>query len=214
MLAITLTARNKTDDTAHEARIQLSESDRELLRHYLRNTDRLEAAQLVQKGLPRIKHISMGREGLKILVGPVDYSGVCELLHLARPIFLSSEPASFQKTMAFFGRQASGTFLATHLKHLRHVYENGDYKPYFQVTVGELPLFHDASLSLWLNGVEYHQDPEKAARVRELEVAVGAGTSRGIFVAQLSGRLEGTFKLAELARYALRLSESDPGEST
>lgn len=214
MLKVTLRARRAKDDTAHEAEIALPEEDCGTLRAFLGNVARLAKAALVQNGLPGIQQISMTGEELAIEVGPVDYGQVCELLHLARPIFLSREPASFEKTIAVFGRVARGTFLAEQLKHIRFVYENGDYKPYFQVTIGDVPLFHDDSLKVWLNGVEYHQDADKAAKIRELEEVLGPEVTRGVFIAQLAGRLEATFKLAELARFALGQGEWALGKST
>ena len=118
-------------------------------------------------------------------------------------MFLSREPSSFNKVQAIFGRRSKGTLLAKHLKVIRDTYERGHYLPYYQVTIGETPLFDDKTLKLWLNGIEYHQDAEKASIVEELHESLSESTTRGLFVAQLSGRFEATFKLLELAKFSV-----------
>ena len=136
-----------------------------------------------------------------------EYSHLCEFLHLVRPIFLSEEPASFEKIQAIFGKKSKKTLLAKHLKYLRETYQNGDYKPRFQMSIDNIPLFDNKTVQLWLNGIEYHQDTEKAKKVEELQKGLTEKSIQGIFVSQLSGRIRATFMLAELANLIVNNSK-------
>lgn len=194
----------------HDLELSFEQHEVELLAKYLANCDRLEQAKIFQVGFPTVRNISWtNTEGMKFEVADFDYSHVCELLHLARPIFLSKEPASFEKTQAVFGKKSEGSALSRHLKFLRDTYERGDYQPYFQVTIHDTPLFHDTTLKAWLNGIEYHQDKDKAAVVASLEKVLTAKVARGVFISQLSGRIRATHMLAQLAKFVV--SESQNG---
>jgi len=184
--------------------LEVDNSELVLLTLYLDNCARLESAKIFKNKFPNVRNIKWTtEEGMIFDVSEFDYSNVCEFLHLARPIFLSREPASFEKTQAIFGKKSKNTALAKHLKYLRCTYEKGDYQPCFQITIGGTPLFHDETAKLWLNGVEYHQDSEKAAMVKELEKSLSKDIVRGIFVSQLSGRVRAIFMLANLARFVV-----------
>ncbi|MBU2805266.1 hypothetical protein HF668_08935 [Acidithiobacillus ferridurans] len=205
MITRTLKATSEDGATREEVTLSFSETDVQLLEHYLTNCDRLKEARLLKGEFPRIKNITWTAEaGLSFTLSEFSYGDVCELLHLARPIFLSREPVSFEKATATIGRQAKGTAIAQHLKFLRSTYERGDYQPYFQVTVGGVPLFEDETLKRWLNGVEYHQDKEKAEIVKDLESSLAKEVARGIFVSQLSGRVRAALMLGHLASLIAR----------
>jgi len=88
-------------------------------------------------------------------------------------------------------------------KRVRSVYEQGEYQPYFQVSIGGTPLFHESTTGAWLNGVEYHQDAEKAVLVERLERELGTNVALGIFVSQLSGRIKATRRLANVVQLIL-----------
>jgi len=208
MKEVTLKATSEDESESETIRLTFDNSELNFLQLYLDNCTRLEAAQIFKNKFPSVKNIKWTAEdGMTFEVSDLKYSHVCELLHLARPIFLSKEPASFEKKQAIFGKKAKNTALAKHLKFLRNTYEKCDYQPYFQITIGDTLLFHDETVKLWLNGVEYHQDAEKAAIVKELEKSLSESTARRIFVSQLSGRVRATFMLAHLAKLVVDKSE-------
>lgn len=201
MIEVKLKATSEDATESEIVYLQFSNSEVETLKLYLKNCNRLEEATIISGEFPSVKNINWtADEGLKIEITNFKYSQVCELLHLARPIFLFKEPASFLNTQAIFGKKSKGTALSKHLKSLRILYEKGDYQPYFQITIGDTPLFHNETIMLWLNGVEYHQDSEKEAIIKELESSLSEKSTQGLFVAQLSGRIRATFMLAHLAK--------------
>jgi len=191
--------------TSENATLKFSDANIQLLEQYLQNCDRLEEASIFKEPFPHVKNIKWSAEsGMSFEVTDFSYGDVCELLHRARPLFLSKEPASFEKVCAVVGKAAKGTVFIRHLKHLRAVYKCGDYQPYFQITIGDVPLFDDRTLKHWLNGVEYHQDHEKAKMIQELENNLSQEIARGIFVSQLSGRVRAVFMLGHLASLIAR----------
>lgn len=203
-----LTSQDKAEQ--HDLVLSFEQEQVDLLNKYIQHCDRLSKAKIFQTGFPSVAHFNWtNTSGMKFEVSAFEYSEVCELLHLARPIFLSKEMASFEKIQGVFGKVSKGTAMSQHLKQLRQEYEKGDYQPLFQVSVNNTPLFHDSTVKAWLNGVEYHQDEEKAAVVAALEKSLSTDTMRGIFVAQLSGRIRATYMLADLAKLIV---EGKPGD--
>lgn len=208
MIEIKLQATSKDKNESESISLHFDDSEIELLKLYLCNCNRLETAQIFSDEFPKIKNIRWTSDTwITFEITDFKYSQVCELLHLARPIFLSEEPASFEKTQAIFGKKSKGTALAKHLKILRNNYERGDYQPYFQIEIGDTKLFHDKTLRFWLNGIEYHQDSDKTLIVKKLEESLTENAVRGIFVSQLSGRIRAIFLLAQLVKLVVDKTE-------
>lgn len=199
MTIIRLRATSEDKSESHDLELTFDDADVLVLSRYLENYERMLRGRIFEADFPMVKNIKWTpASGMVFEVSDFDYGQICELLHLARPLFLAREPASFEKTQAVIGKRSKGTTLAKHLKYIREVYERGDYQPYFQVSINDTPLFNDETLMAWLNGVEYHQDSEKAELVTSLEKSLGPDVTRGIFVAQLSGRIRAAQMLAHI----------------
>ena len=199
MLEVKLKA--TSEDESEILHLQFEELEVESLKLYLDNCKRLENAQILKGKFPSIKNIEWTeKSGMNFDVSQFEYSHICELLHLARPMFLEREPASFKNTLSIFGKRAKKTSLAKHLKYLSNTYKFSDHQGYMQITIGDTPLFHDKTIKLWLNGVEYHQDSDKAKIIKELEASLSESSVRGVFVTQLYGRIKAIFMLSHLAK--------------
>lgn len=199
MLEVKLKA--TSEDESEILHLQFEELEVESLKLYLDNCNRLENAQILKGEFPSIKNIEWTeKSGMNFNVSQFEYSHICELLHLARPMFLEREPASFKNTLSIFGKRAKKTSLAKHLKYLSNTYKFSDHQGYMQITIGDTPLFHDKTIKLWLNGVEYHQDSDKAKIIKELEASLSESSVRGVFVTQLYGRIKAIFMLSHLAK--------------
>lgn len=207
MKVVKLIAVPENGSPSEQLTLTFDDCEKDLLDQFLCNCNRLHNARILND-FPTIKKIRWAEEsGLSLEISEFSYADACELLHLARPIFLVREPASFENTCALFGKKGRGTAMARQIKTIRQIYDRGDYQPYFQIAVNNVPLFSDNSLQLWLNGVEYHQDKDKAKLVGKLERALSRDTVRGVFLSQLSGRIRGTFMLEHLARLVLESTE-------
>lgn len=210
MKTITRRLTSEDESEVHSIPLSFHEQELSLVGKYVTNCDRLEAAAIFKAGFPVLKKFTWtATEGSKFIISPFGYGHVCELLHLARPFFLAKEDTSFEKILAVFSGKSDGTALTKHLNYLRDLYERGDYQPYFQISISETPLFNDATSKIWLNGAEYHQDKNKAVVVTELESALTTDVARGIFVAQLSGRIKAIFALGHLSKLVSSSKNTD-----
>ncbi|MBN1907864.1 MAG: hypothetical protein JW927_22500 [Deltaproteobacteria bacterium] len=199
MKKVKLKATLKDKVTVEIIELCFDDNDLEMLRLFSENYNRLLSAQLIKNGLPSITKMGWNaKTGSKFEFTDFKNQDVFELLHLSRPFFLYKEPASFDKICAVFGKRGKGTSLTGHLKNIRSLYENGEYLPFFQIEIDNIPLFNNDTLKVWLNGIEYHQDKEKKEIYRKLEKALGSDTARAIFVSQLSGRIKAIHMLAYL----------------
>jgi hypothetical protein len=156
--------------------------------------------------MPRLHNITMNQEkGFSITGSEFSYGALCELLHVARPIFLSSEPYSFEKAMGVVGKAAGkGTAMGRHQKFLRETYEKGDLGRYVEIRVNDIPIFNDKTLNAWLNGIEYHQDAEKVKIVEEIESVLTKEGTLGVFAAHLTGRVTAIYKFDQLVSMILQ----------
>jgi len=185
---------------SESAELEFGCKEIEVLRLFNKNSERLRNSKLIIKGFPKIQHLEInGIDGLNLQISPFDYEDACAFLHLARPIFLDKEPASFKKTMALFGIQAKEQSLfAKHLKSIHRLYREGEYSQYFQLKVTGISILKEKTILAWLNGVEYHQDQEKAKLVDRLEAMLSEETVRGLFISLLSGRVAAVAKLKDM----------------
>jgi hypothetical protein len=188
-----------------EIELSFEEPELNLLRQFEANMNRLLGCELIKKGLPNITSFKWQEgEGFKFGYPKVEPRDVYELLHLARPLLLSREPASFERICTLFGKKVKGTSLTKDLKSVRYLYEKGEYQPYFQIKVNGVALFHETTLKNWLNGVEYHQDAEKRAQIKKLSKDLGEETARAIFMAQLSGKIKALYFLSKFVHLILK----------
>jgi hypothetical protein len=143
-------------------------------------------------------------KGITIAVSEFKESEVSEFLHLARPLFLDGEPASFKTTLAVYRRGFDGTEQNGQVKYLHNLYVKGDYCIYLKFSTAGLDVFSDKMTQIWLNGGEYHQDEDKIQLVRKIESMLSEHSARGLFIAQLSGRVKAIDKLHSMVVGTLR----------
>ena len=135
-----------------------------LLREYRRNAARLRETRIIRDGLPSsivYKWTNVAGTVVENEDGEVDFELVGSFLHHLRPLFLSEEPASFEKIAGLIGRRFSHRLMKRHLKAIRSIAETSPFHAYGQITIGDVPLWDYKTLKKWLNAFEYHHDPEK-----------------------------------------------------
>jgi hypothetical protein len=201
MKRIKIKVTSENENGFEEIPLEFEDSEAKVINLYLKNCERLGNAKIFKDNFPIIKNIKWEADaGITFEISEFDYSEIYEFLHLARPLFLDNEPASFNKTRSILGRKAKNTVLADHLKYLGKLYQKGEYGLYFQIWIGDTPVFGDKTIKLWLNGVEYHQDEDKMAIIEVLEKSLTEKEVRGIFVSQISGRVRAIFLLEHIAK--------------
>ena len=118
MTAVSLEVRQGAEGEPHNVRLDVDDDERARLELFSKNVTRLQATQIFAAGFPALTSIRFSQaEGMQFEVTPFDYAHVCEFLHVARPVFLKSEPASFLNVQAYFGKAGAGTPLAKFMRY-------------------------------------------------------------------------------------------------
>lgn len=191
-----------------------TDDDLRLLEEFNEYVEELHGTRLVSDGLPELRGLSWTNEaGFTVKINDVGAEHVYAFLHKLRPLILSQEPASFERTSGLIGKRFANKGLRRQLKMIRHLYDHGEYSSFFQVTVAGMPLFTNEALSQWLNGIEYHRDPQKRSKVKEVEDAISKEHTRSIFLSQLSGKAKAIFLLQDLVQFILNYEESSAEQS-
>ncbi|HMU32716.1 MAG TPA: hypothetical protein PKC89_02510 [Pyrinomonadaceae bacterium] len=196
------------NDTEGETNLlgRFSEEDLELLGDFCTHAEELHQSKVIQEGFPQsVKFHWTKDKGVQIEAEPFEDEFISSFLHKLRPIFLSEEPASFDKTSGLIGRAFSDKAMKRHLKAIRYRFETSSFSAYGQVSVGNVPVFDQATIKIWLNAFEYHQDPEKREFLKYIENQFGRKGARIVFIQQLAERFEGIYLLQDLARYIIDL---------
>lgn len=216
--------KQKTENSTLEEIIEVSFSDDqiELFKKFVDNLNNLKKANIFKKKIPLITEISWNEEGESNFKNKdFENEDIKALLHSLRHfILVKDSPASFQVIKDILGKvknqtnetQSLNLYLEC-LKHIGNVYQKGLYQPYFQIKVVNksksisIDLFTEENLNFWLNGKEYHQNPEKEKKVQELEEILGKETSRAIYISQMFGKIEAIFMLGKLVNSILDTGE-------
>lgn len=187
--------------------------DIKLLRHYVRNTEKLGNAGIVTRGMPQITRMNFAAATV-LECAPYTDAELHELLHVLRPVILSKEPASFEKVAGLLGKRLPSDEMRQHLKALRHIFEHGQLSRYMQINIGGRDLFKDETLKLWLNGEEYHQDSEKSEAWHKFQQALTEPNTRAYVITQLGSKVEAALHLGSIAKMMLeRIDEPDGSAS-
>lgn len=142
---------------------------------------------------------------MQIEAEPFEDELISSFLHKLRPIFLSEEPASFERISGLIGRAFSNKAMKRHLKAIWNSFESSSFSAYVQISIGDVPVFDQDTTKKWLNAFEYHQDPDKREVLKSIENQFGRKGARVVFIQQLAERIEGIYRLQDLARYIIDL---------
>ena len=173
-------------DEPHEEHIlsgAFTDAHLQLLEEFNEYVEELGNTKLVSNGLPEHKGFGWTKEsGFTANTNDVEMEHVYAFLHKLRPLNLSQEPASFERTSALVGKRFPNKGLRKQPKMIRNLYNKGEYSALFQVTIANMPLFINEALSQWLNGIEYHRDPEKRSKIKEVEDVISKEHTRSVFL--------------------------------
>ncbi|MBO9488830.1 hypothetical protein J7384_00480 [Endozoicomonas sp. G2_1] len=195
-----LQASNEQDEHLGEIIVDITEDESFVLSEYLENYNKLLKCKILESPFPMIEEFSFKNGSLSIKVTEFEYRDLYELLHLSRPLFLKKEPASFEKVCNIFGKKFARTVFAKHIKDVRLLFRHGEHRQFMQFSINGINLFDEKIIDQWLNGMEYHHDPEKKQFIKELESTLGEEVAVGVFVSILKGRLRALGHIAHLAK--------------
>lgn len=216
-IEISVEKKHRDGASVSKERVTAAFDDKEIeqLVQFHESTCALSESALVTKGLPELRHLGYDiKTGWRFEVTPFEWSDVYAALHLARPLILDREPASFENTRNLLARRFDNPRVREHLGAVLNQYRVGHYQPYFQFKVGDTPLFSEDTFKLWLNSAQYHRDPDKRKRLKELEDSIGRDNVHNLIALHLSAKIEAVWRLddglvATVLRKLDRLSKAE-----
>jgi hypothetical protein len=178
-----------------------SVEDVALLRKFTALVRRVREASLLVRGMPDVSRIKL-EAGFGLTLTCAEYSDaeLHELLHVLRPLILQEEPTSFHRITSRLKRTILQADVRAYLDLQSRVFKDGELRMYLQISIGEQPLFDESLLRNWLNGTQYHGDPEKEEAWRRIEGNLNESGGRALVMSQLRGKVVALFNVDYIAR--------------
>ncbi len=178
-------------------RYSVSDQDEVLLRRFVRSSREVVEAARRAGGLPAKLHLSYSEDsGFRVETAEPTDDQRALILHRLRPLILTNEPWSFDRVCGIVRRSSDHEFLSRHLRWLRGIYTGSEIRNMVVFSRGELVLNSDAAFQHWLNGFEYHQEEDKAAKIADGDSVLPVEVVRPIFMMLLSQKLKAISHLA------------------
>lgn len=167
-----------------ELRFEVHENDVHILRGFA-----ADASQLFQS----ISRMGDVRFALEVMVDNVTgtiNAKVAEpsddqravLLHRLRPLILTKEPWSFDRTCGALSRATNHPFMRERLRIIRDVYSGKNLREQVVVSKGGLVLNSDVAFDRWLNGFEYHRDVAGRAELQAADDVLSFEATRSVIL--------------------------------
>lgn len=186
-----------------------AEHELELIRQYSTLTDRVRNCSLLQRGMSGFQGLTFDQGGLSITAGACTKPELHELLHVLRPVTLEKERASFSRVMKILEGRLGHESVLNFLRLNQHAFRHGEMSLFFQVSIGDKPLFAESLLRTWLNGTQYHTDASKAADWAALEASLGEPSAQAVVMTQLHGKVVAVLNIDYVARQILLTPQND-----
>lgn len=188
---------------------EFTERDLALFHQYRTLTSRVRTSTLLQRGMKGFQGLTFDQSGLSIRAGTCSLPELYELLHVLRPVTLENERASFSKVVKIFEDRLAHEFVLNFLRLNQHAFRHGEMSLFFQVSLGDKPLFSESLLRTWLNGTQYHTDATKAADWAALEATLGETNAQAAVMSQLHGKVVSVLNIDYLAKLILDAPQYD-----
>ena len=186
-----------------------AEHELKLIRQYSTLTDRVRTCSLLQRGISGFQGLTFDQGGLSITAGTCSKPELYELLHVLRPVTLEKERASFSKVMKILEGRLPHESVLHFLRLNQHAFQHGEMSLFFQVSIGDKPLFAESLLRTWLNGTQYHIDASKASDWAALEASLGEPSAQAVVMTQLHGKVVSVLNIDYIARQILSAPQND-----
>jgi hypothetical protein len=174
----------------------------------------LAGTEFVQRGMPVHYQIDGDGQLSATAERPLpEPSVVREFLHAMRPFILSKEPWSYQRVAGILGRRIDHPLWRGLIERDRKSFRADMSQAQFVVRAGGLVLNSEAALDLWLNGYEYHRDPEKRKRLEATQSDVKWELTEALFLDTLAAKAEAVFDMTKLVEFVRNGRATASGQS-
>lgn len=183
--------------------IEISDDEWQLLLEFANYADQLGTTEFVQDGIR--DHCEIAADGSLRITNPLPPAGyIRELLHVLRPFILEKERTYYNRITSILRRRIDHRLWHGLIKGYVRSFRADNSQKFFTVKVEDLVLNSEEALDLWLNGYEYHHDPEKRTRLASNTTGELSEASRSLFVDTLGAKVEAILEVRDLIRYLER----------
>ena len=201
-MAITfcLRIKNHRDGTTSEVAAEIPDDEWQLLLAFAKETESLAQTAFVRTGMPA--RCELDDAGKLVSRSPLPTTTVVrEFLHTMRPFILTNEPWSYDRVTNILVRRLDHPLWRNLIKGFKRSFMADASQPSFTVAAGDLILNSEKALGLWLNGYEYHRDPDKRAALGATTSTVPPELSLALFLDILAAKAEAILELAGIVRF-------------
>lgn len=131
------------------------------------------------------------------------------ILHRLRPLILQDEPYSFDIICSIVNKSSSHEFMRKHLRGIRNMYSGKNLTGLVKISHGDFVLNSDNGFRTWINGFEYHRDPEKVERIFSHGDMLTVEQLRPIFLLMVSEKIKAIELLSCLVYRMLEIPEQN-----
>ena len=194
--------------TTEAVSVEIPDNEWQLLIEFAAHADQLDTTEFVRVGISdHCEIIANGSLRITNALPPV--SQLRELLHVLRPLILQSERTFYNRATSILSKRIEHRLWRGLMRGYVRSFRADSSQQFFSVRVEGLMLNSEEALDLWLNGYEYHRDPEKRNR---LAVSVGGeitDASLALFVDLLGAKVEAILEVRDLVRWLEHRPASD-----
>ncbi|MGN6187129.1 MAG: hypothetical protein ACTHQM_26120 [Thermoanaerobaculia bacterium] len=192
--------------SGHLERVEtdVASSDRQVYSDYVAAVERVMSASAYARA-PRRADFVVDRDGNRSVVctpQPTDEE-LDVLLHRMRPLILQSEPFSFLTVANRVGVAFQNPVLRRFLRAERDRFSGVRWREMWEIVADGMVLNSDDLFRKWLNGLEYHRDPEKRTEIETLTRTSMPGLFPWVRTAMLFEKIKAVSNLADFLRVAL-----------
>lgn len=134
--------------------------------------------------------------GLEQFVTLPDRDQVDALLHRLRPFILEQETTYFGKVCSIVTQTITLPAYRHRIGTLRRLFFGDDYQAQVTISADDVVLNSDKMLRKWLNGFEYHRDPDKRTELNALATIISPESQRALYVSMLLDKVKAVRGLA------------------
>jgi hypothetical protein len=195
-----LTFTEHATGTTETVSVEIPDNEWQILLDFARYADQLESTEFVRAGID--DHCEIAADGSLGMTNPLPpVVQLRELLHVLRPLILEKERTYYSRVTGILQRYIDHRLWRGFLKGYGRSFRADNSQQFFTVKVRNLVLNSEEALNLWLNGYEYHRDPDKRNRLASSVGDELTEESRALFVDILGAKVEAILEVRDLVRW-------------
>src|SRR6185312_5244402 len=193
------------DGTTSVAQGELGDGEVEVLSDFLGHVERLRQTRLIQDDFVAKLHVATRHgEPLEVDAGFPDRPRYAEFAYELRTFVLANEAYYLPKILGILGRASSDACFRQLLRAASDKFSCRTIKQSVSVLVGDRDITSEAFLRLWMNGFEYHHDPDKRKEIERLHEGLPLDLTKSIMLMLLIDKANTVIYLGRVVELCLR----------